>query len=85
MDPSVDIDALPENVRDELARLEAVNRSTQAYARLLEGALRAAWIAGEVDRARLESRSEEQLDAADRARREAWELAREVVIRLPSV
>ncbi len=83
MDASFDMDALAPAVRDEIVRLQTVSRSTQAYARLLEGALVAAWSAGEEDRARLFSRPEDDLDAHDRERREAWEVAGEIVLRLP--
>ncbi len=83
MDSSFDMDALPPEVRDELTRLDTVSRSTEAYARLLEGALLAAWSAGENERKRLLARPEAELDLADRSRRQAWEVAGEVVVRLP--
>jgi hypothetical protein len=56
----------------------------EAYIRLLEGALMAAWSAGGRDRARLRDAREEALDEADRKARAAWNVAGEVVLRLPT-
>jgi hypothetical protein len=79
----MDLDTLPADARDEIVRLRAMNASTAAYTRLLEGALLAAWKASELHRAELMACPEEQLDDAARQLRAAWEIVGEIVLRVP--
>lgn len=80
---AIDLDRLDPEVREELERLRSVNLSMGAYVKLLEGALRAAWQAGEPGRRRLLSGPAEDLGDDDRRLRTAWELVGEVVLRVP--
>jgi hypothetical protein len=75
-----DIEDLPEDVRDELERLRSVNRSMGAYLKLVEGALLAAWEAGEREREVLFAKDDPTDE--EQALRNTWELVREVVIRI---
>jgi hypothetical protein len=80
---SINLDELPDEARDEIERLRSVNASMGAYLKLVEGALLAAWSAGEPARRDLMSRAVEELDAEQRRLRDAWELVGEIVLRVP--
>lgn len=78
-----EIDTLPEEARAEVERLRTVNASMGAYVTLVEGALLAAWKAGEPARRPLFESASGELSEADRALRSAWELVEQVVLRVP--
>lgn len=80
---TLEFDTLPEEARAEIERLRSVNASMGAYVTLVEGALLAAWKAGEPARRPLLESSEGELSEADRALRSAWELVEQVVLRVP--
>jgi hypothetical protein len=80
----LEIDDLPEDVREEIERLRSVNRSMGAYLKLVEGALLAAWEAGEKDRTEILDRDPDDLGPEERQLHNAWELVREVVLRVPN-
>lgn len=79
----MDLEKLPDEARTEIERLRSQNRSMGAYLKLVEGALHAAWRAGEPAREELLARPVEELDDDERKLRDAWELAREIVLRVP--
>jgi len=81
---TIDMNDLPADVSEEITRLRSVNASSGAYIQLLEGALRAAWTAGEGLRMQLFDTAVDSLSDEDRRLREAWEVVREVVVRLPA-
>jgi hypothetical protein len=54
-----------------------------AYVKLVEGALLAAWNAGEQERIALLERDPEELSPEENQLRNAWELVGEVVLRIP--
>lgn len=81
---TINLNDLPTDVREEIARLRSVNASSGAYIQLLEGALRAAWTAGEEPRKQLFDKAQDSLSEAERRAREAWEVVREVVVRVPT-
>jgi hypothetical protein len=80
---AVNLEELPEEAREEIERLRSVNRSMGAYLRLVEGALLAAWLAGEGARNELTARPIEDLTPDEEQLRDAWELAGEIVLRVP--
>jgi hypothetical protein len=80
---SLDLEHIPADARDEIIRLRALKASVEAYARLLEGALLTAWQASAEQRTALEARPDAELGEAERRHRAAWELVREIVLRVP--
>ena len=80
---TVNLEELPNDAREEIERLRSVNRSMGAYLRLVEGALLAAWLAGEGARNELVARPIEDLTPDEVQLRDAWELAGEIVLRVP--
>ncbi len=81
---AINLEELPEEAREEIERLRTVNSSMGAYLRLVEGALLAAWRAGEGARNELLARPIEGLAPEEEQLRNAWELAGEVVLRVPA-
>jgi len=79
----IQLEGLPDDVRGEFERLRSVNRSMGAYLKIVEGALLAAWKAGEAARAELMERPVDELGDDDRQLRDAWELVGEIVLRVP--
>jgi len=79
---TIEIDKLPEDVRAEFERLRSVNRSMGAYLKLVEGALLAAWEAGERERTELFGKDPSGLTDEDRRMKNSWELVQEVVLRV---
>jgi hypothetical protein len=82
-DMAIDLDALDPEVRDEIERLRSVNTSMGAYLKIVEGALLAAWKAGEGPRSELMAKSAESLSDQEARLRTAWELVGEIVLRVP--
>jgi hypothetical protein len=80
---AIDLDSLDSDVRDEIERLRSVNASMGAYLKIVEGALLAAWTAGEAPRAELLARSPDSLSEDEERLRTAWELVGEIVLRVP--
>ena len=80
---AINLDSLDPEVRDEIERLRSVNTSMGAYLKIVEGALLAAWKAGEGPRAELIARSAESLSDEETRLRTAWELVGEIVLRVP--
>ena len=80
---AIDLEQVPEEARQEIERLRSVNRSMGAYVKVVEGALLAAWKAGEPARAELMATPVDDLGPDQRQLRDAWELAREIVLRIP--
>ena len=78
------LDTLPDEARAEIERLRIVNASMGAYVTLVEGALLAAWRAGEPGRRALAERPEVELDEGERGLRAAWDLVEQVVLRVPA-
>ena len=78
----VNIEELPDDVREEFERLRNVNRSMGAYLKLVEGALLAAWSASEKERTELFAKDPEGLTDDERSLQNAWELVREIVLRV---
>jgi hypothetical protein len=78
----MNIEELPDDVREEFERLRNVNRSMGAYLKLVEGALLAAWSASEKERDELFAKDADQLTDEERDLQNAWELVREVVVRV---
>jgi hypothetical protein len=58
--------------------------SMGAYLKIVEGALLAAWNAGRGPREALMSKDDSELSEAERETRNAWELVREIVLRVPN-
>ncbi len=81
---AINLDELSEEVREEIERLRSVNTSMGAYLKLVEGALVAAWRAGEPARADLMARPPDELSDQERQLRNAWELVGEIVLRVPN-
>ncbi len=79
----IDLETLDPEVRGEIERLRSVNTSMGAYVKLLEGALLAAWQAGEPERRRLLESQLESLGDDELRLRTAWELVGEIVLRVP--
>ena len=81
---ALDLESLAPDVREEIDRLRSVNTSMGAYLKIVEGALLAAWKAGEGPRGELLAKPAEDLSAEERRLRTAWELVGEIVLRVPS-
>lgn len=79
----IHLESLDPEVRSEIERLRSVNTSMGAYVKLLEGALLAAWQAGEPERRRLQASPLEALADDELRLRTAWELVGEIVLRVP--
>ena len=80
---AIELDSLDQDVRDEIERLRSVNASMGAYVKIVEGALVAAWKAGEGPRAKLMARPMDTLSDDEARLRTAWELVGEIVLRVP--
>ncbi len=65
-------------------RLRCVIAGMDAYIQLLEGALLAAWNAGEPARRQLSERPDESLTVEERNVLKGWELVGEIVQRVPA-
>lgn len=81
---AIDLENLDPETREAFERLRSVNMSMGAYLKIVEGALLAAWTAGEAPRAALLAKDETELTDDERKTRDAWELVREIVLRVPS-
>ena len=81
---SIDLDSLEPDVREAFERLRGVNMSMGAYLKIVEGALLAAWSAGEGPREELMAKDEGELSDEERELRSAWELVGEIVLRVPT-
>ena len=81
---AIDLDKLDPEVRDAFERLRSVNMSMGAYLKIVEGALLAAWSAGQGPREALMAKGESELSEAEKETRNAWELVREIVLRVPN-
>jgi len=80
---AIDLESLDPEVRDAFERLRSVNMSMGAYLKIVEGALLAAWSAGKVPREVLLAKDDSELSEEERQTRNAWELVREIVLRVP--
>jgi len=81
---AIELDSLDPEVREAFERLRSVNMSMGAYLKIVEGALLAAWTAGRVPREALMAKDESELSDAEKETRNAWELVREIVLRVPA-
>jgi len=81
---AIDLEKLDPEVREAFERLRSVNMSMGAYLKIVEGALLAAWSAGEGPRKALMSKDENDLSDAEKETRNAWELVSEIVLRVPN-
>ncbi len=81
---AIDLDTLDPEVREAFERLRSVNMSMGAYLKIVEGALLAAWSAGQGPREALMAKAETELSDAEKETRNAWELVREIVLRVPN-
>jgi hypothetical protein len=81
---AIDLDKLDPEVRDAFERLRSVNMSMGAYLKIVEGALLAAWNAGQGPREALMTKDDSELSEAERETRNVWELVREIVLRVPN-
>ncbi len=81
---AIDLDTLDPVTREAFERLRSVNMSMGAYLKIVEGALLAAWTAGEGPRNTLLARNDSELTVEERKTRSAWELVREIVMRVPN-
>lgn len=80
---ALDLDTLDPDVRDAFERLRSVNMSMGAYVKLVEGALLAAWQAGQGARDTLMAKDPSELSEDEARLRTAWELVGEIVMRVP--
>ncbi|HSN56614.1 MAG TPA: hypothetical protein VLT32_18235 [Candidatus Sulfomarinibacteraceae bacterium] len=80
---AIDLETLDPDVRDEIERLRSVNTSMGAYLKIVEGALLAAWTAGEGPRTELLAKPADSLGVEEARLRTAWELVGEIVLRVP--
>jgi hypothetical protein len=80
---TIDLGQLPREAREEIERLRSANTAMSAYLRLVEGALLAAWKAGEPAREALGERATDELTDEEQRLRDAWELVGEIVLRVP--
>ena len=80
---AIDLDNLDPDTREAFERLRSVNMSMGAYLKIVEGALLAAWTAGEAPREALMAKDDAELTDEERKTRTAWELVREIVLRVP--
>ena len=80
---AIDLESLDPEVREAFERLRSVNTSIGAYLKIVEGALLAAWNAGEGPREALLAKDDCELSDEEQQVRTAWELVREIVLRVP--
>ena len=81
---AVDLESLDPEVREAFERLRSVNMSMGAYLKIVEGALLAAWSAGKGPREALMAKDDSELTDEEAKIRTAWELVREIVLRVPN-
>ena len=81
---AIDLDNLDSETREAFERLRSVNMSMGAYLKIVEGALLAAWSAGQAPREVLMAKDDAELTDEERKTRTAWELVREIVLRVPN-
>ena len=81
---AIDFDNLDPETREAFERLRSVNMSMGAYLKIVEGALLAAWSAGQAPREVLMAKDDAELTDEERKTRTAWELVREIVLRVPN-
>ena len=81
---AIDLEKLDPDVREAFERLRSVNMSMGAYLKIVEGALLAAWGAGQGPRETLLAKGEDELSDAEKETRTAWELVGEIVLRVPN-
>jgi hypothetical protein len=81
---ALDLDSLDPEVREAFERLRSVNMSMGAYLKIVEGALLAAWNAGQAAREELMAKDPAELDEEESQLRTAWELVGEIVLRVPN-
>ena len=81
---AIDLESLDPEVREAFERLRSVNMSMGAYVKIVEGALLAAWTAGQGPREALLAKSDDELSEDQKQLRTAWELVGEIVLRVPS-
>ena len=79
---TIDLDTLDPDVREAFERLRSVNLSMGAYLKIVEGALLAAWSAGQGPRDELMAKDDGELSEEDRQLKTAWELVGEIVLRV---
>ena len=80
---AIDLESLDPEVREAFERLRSVNMSMGAYLKIVEGALLAAWSAGQGPREALLAKGEDELSDDEKKLRTAWELVGEIVLRIP--
>lgn len=81
---AIDLEKLDPEVREAFERLRSVNMSMGAYVKIVEGALLAAWTAGQEPREALMAKGDDELSDDEKQLRTAWELVREIVLRVPN-
>ena len=81
---AVDLESLDPEIREAFERLRSVNMSMGAYLKIVEGALLAAWSAGKGPREALMAKDDSELTDEEAKIRAAWELVREIVLRVPN-
>ena len=81
---AIDLETLDPEVREAFERLRSVNMSMGAYVKIVEGALLAAWNAGQGPREALMAKDVGELSDDEEQLRTAWELVGEIVLRVPS-
>lgn len=81
---AIDLETLDPETREGFERLRSVNMSMGAYLKIVEGALLAAWTAGEGPREALMAKDDADLTDDERKTLMAWELVREIVMRVPN-
>lgn len=80
---AIDFESLDPEIREAFERLRSVNMSMGAYLKIVEGALLAAWSAGEGPREVLMNKDDDALSDEEKQVRTAWELVGEIVLRVP--
>lgn len=81
---AIDLEKLDPEVSEAFERLRSVNMSMGAYLKIVEGALLAAWSAGQGPREALLAMNDDELSDAEKETRTAWELVGEIVLRVPN-
>lgn len=81
---AIDFDSLDPETREAFERLRSVNMSMGAYVKIVEGALLAAWTAGQGPREALLAKDDDKLTDDEKQLRTAWELVGEIVLRVPN-
>ena len=81
---AIDLEKLDPEVREAFERLRSVNMSMGAYLKIVEGALLAAWSAGQGPREALLAKDDDELSETEKKTRTAWELVGEIVLRVPN-